>query len=274
MKLSVVVVSGLFALALSAASIRADDKIGIVLMHGKQGSPLGVAVVGSNRPPAGELLIAALKDAGYLVTTPEMCWSGRRALDKVFADCMKEIDDAIDDLKTHGATGIVVGGLSQGGLAAIAYGATHSDILGVVAYGPADDPANKARSPAVAAAIAKAQSMAADGKGGERSTFDDVNTGPQGSFTMTLNTTADIYLSFYGPNATTSIPGNTAKLRVPILWISGDDDPSQRSAASTFDKAPPNPLNRYVKVAANHITAVNVGRDATLAWIKDLTAKP
>ena len=186
MKLSVVVVSGLFALALSAASIRADDKIGIVLMHGKQGSPLGVAVVGSNRPPAGELLIAALKDAGYLVTTPEMCWSGRRALDKVFADCMKEIDDAIDDLKTHGATGIVVGGLSQGGLAAIAYGATHSDILGVVAYGPADDPANKARSPAVAAAIAKAQSMAADGKGGERSTFDDVNTGPQGSFTMTL----------------------------------------------------------------------------------------
>ena len=274
MKRLVVVASTLFALALSAAPIHADDKIGIVLMHGKQGSPLGIAPIGSNRPPAGGQLIAALKDAGYLVTSPEMCWSGRRGLDKSFPECLKEIDDSIADLKSHGATAIVVAGLSQGGLAAIAYGATHADIIGVIAYAPADDPVGKSRQPAIAATIAKAQQMVANGKGSEKASFDDVNTGPQGSFTMTLNTTADIYLSFYAPDAATGMAGNMAKLKVPVLWVYSESDPSQRNAISFFERALTNPLNRQVKVSANHTETVNAGRDATLAWLKDLTAQP
>lgn len=274
MKRFIIVVGALVAFALVAAPLRAQDKIGIVLMHGKQGSPLGSAPIGSNRPPIGGQLIAALKDAGYLVTMPEMCWSGRRGLDKSFPECLKEIDTSIADLKSRGATAVVVAGLSQGGLAAIAYGATHADILGVIAYAPADDPAGKSRVPAIAATIAKAQQMAADGKGGERSSFDDVNTGPQGSFTMTLNTTADIYLSFYAPDAATGMGGNLAKLQVPILWIYSDSDPSQRNAVSFFEKAPVAPLNRQVKVSANHTETVNAGRDPTLAWLKELTAQP
>jgi pimeloyl-ACP methyl ester carboxylesterase len=259
--------------AFSALSVQAaDDKIGLVLLHGKQGVPLGQSGLVSNKQPIGGRLVADLKDAGYLVATPEMCWSNRRNLDKPFEQCLNEIDDAIAGLKSRGATAIVVGGLSQGGNVAIAYGAMHSDILGVIAYAPADDPTSKARLPAVAAAIAKAQRLVAGGKGDERGRFDDVNTGPQGSFAMALDTTANIYLSFYGPDSKASIPDNTARLKVPILWVAGDSDPTQRRGkAFAFDEAPANPLNGYVTVSATHTETPNAGRQATLAWLKELS---
>ena len=271
--LSLAIALGALAYVAFAGPAHADDKVGIVLMHGKQGAPLGNAPIGSNRPPLGGRLIDDLKSAGYLVETPEMCWSGRRGLDRAYAQCLREVDDAVENLRRHGATSIVVGGLSQGGNAAIAYGATHRDILGVIAYGPADDPVAKARVPAVAASIAKAQDMMSRGNGSEKASFDDVNTGPNGSFTMTLNTTASIYLSFYGPDALTVIAVNTAKLKVPVLWVAGDKDPSQRGGpAAAFDKAPANALNRYVIVPATHTETPNAGSDATLAWLKDLTS--
>ncbi|MGE5538573.1 MAG: hypothetical protein ACM30I_08130 [Gemmatimonas sp.] len=258
------------ALTLLAGMAHADDRIGIVLMHGKQSTPLGISPPGSNRPPAGGQLVDALKSEGYLVTQPEMCWSRDRRLDKPFAECLAEIDTAIANLKAKGATAFIVAGLSQGGLAAIAYGARHSDILGVIAYAAADDPVGKSNLPAIARAIDKAKRMVADGKGGETSSFDDVNTGPQGSFTMSLHTTADIYLSFYAPDAETGIGRNMANLKVPILWVYSESDPSQRNATSFFAKAPPNPLNRQVTVFADHVATVNAGRGATLEWIKQV----
>ena len=268
------ILATILAFTLIAFAAQADDKIGIVLMHGKQGAPLGNAPIGSNRPAIGGRLIDDLKSAGYLVETPEMCWSGRRGLDHTFDQCLREIDGAIEKLRLRGATAIVVGGLSQGGNAALAYGAQHSDILGVIAYAPADDPTSKANTPAVAGAIAKAQDLMVQGQGDEKTTFDDINTGPNGSFAMTLNTTPNIYLSFYGPDSETSIPTNTANLKVPLLWVAGDKDPSQRRGpAFAFNKAPSNPLNRYVTVSATHTETPNAGREATLAWLKDLTAK-
>jgi pimeloyl-ACP methyl ester carboxylesterase len=259
------------SLFLIATSAHAEEKIGIVLMHGKQGAPLGTASLNSKAPPIGERLIADLKSAGYLVAAPEMCWSRRRGLDKTLDDCLAEIDAVIDDLKGQGATAIVVGGLSQGGNAAIAYGATHPTLLGVIGLAPADDPTARMARPDIRAALTKAERFAADGKGNERTTFDDVNTGAGGTFTITLNTTPAIYLSFYGPDGRTRIPANTAKLQVPLLWVAGDDDPSQRGGHSfAFDKAPSNPRNRYVTVSATHIGTPDAGRSAVLTWLADL----
>lgn len=89
-------------------------------MHGKLGSPLGQTGLIGNRQPIGARLAADLKGAGYLVATPEMCWSARRGFDKTYPECLKEIDGAIAELKAHGASRFVVGGLSLGGNAAIA----------------------------------------------------------------------------------------------------------------------------------------------------------
>ena len=52
------------------------------------------------------------KSAGYLVDTPEMCWSRRRIYDRPFLDCLTEIDSAIGRLKGRGAGTIVSAGSS------------------------------------------------------------------------------------------------------------------------------------------------------------------
>ena len=44
------------------------------------------------------------------------------------------------------------------------------------------------------------------GKGDEATWFDDVNTGPRGTYAMKLHTTARIFFSFYGPDSQASIP--------------------------------------------------------------------
>ena len=73
--LMLAVLSGLVAPACA-------QTIGIVLMHGKTGSPNTVI----------DQLATALQSAGYLVDTPEMCWSRRRIYDRPFLDCLTEID--------------------------------------------------------------------------------------------------------------------------------------------------------------------------------------
>jgi pimeloyl-ACP methyl ester carboxylesterase len=255
----------------TAAGARADDKIGIVLMHGKQGAALGQTGITGNKMPMGARLVADLKDAGYLIATPEMCWSGRRGLDKTFQDCLAEIDAAVADLRRRGATRIIVGGQSQGGNAAIAYGALHPELAGIIGMAPADDPTTKLRRPDVRAAVTKAQRLLDEGKGDERTSFDDVNTGPNGVFSITITTTPKIFVSFYAPDSPAVIPPNAARVRVPLLWIAGDDDSTQRGGPSyAFDKAPPNPMNRYVAIHANHSQTPDAGRQAILAWLSEL----
>lgn len=267
--LSALVMAGLaFAApgpAQAQGQAQAPQKIGIVLMHGK----LGIRM--------GGWLVAALQNAGYPVVAPEMCWSGQRRYDRPYPDCLAEIDAAIASLKSQGATSIVVGGISLGGNAALAYGATHTGLKGIIGLSPADDPTRKANSSnaklsgAFANSLAKARDLIAQGKGDEKASFDDINTGPSGSYAVTIDTTPRIFLSFYGPDSLANIPPNVAKLKAPLLWVAGSDDPTQSGGpAFAFDKAPPNPLNRYVVVHANHRQVPDAAADTALAWLAAL----
>jgi pimeloyl-ACP methyl ester carboxylesterase len=264
----IAVVAAALVLAFGATAARADAKIGVVLLHGKLGLPLGV---GSGRGPVpGVQLIAALKGAGYLVAAPEMCWSKRRGFDKPRAECLAEVDQAIAGLKSAGATAIVVGGLSLGGNAAIVYGTTHPGLLGIIAMAPADDARVKSGRPAIAAAIAQARALAASGKGDERAEFADANTGAQGSFPMALDTTAHIYLSFFDPATVGGVADSIAKLEVPLLYVAGDADPTQRGAEGNFAAAPKNAMSRFVRVSANHLATPDAATDAVLQWLGQL----
>jgi esterase/lipase len=256
-----------FAIVVPTTPAAAQQRIGIVLMHGKQGIPMGATY---GRIVVGDRLIAALRSAGYMVATPEMCWSRRRNFDKTYPDCLAEVDSAITQLKAQGATAIVVGGLSLGGNGAIAYGATHSGIIGIMAFAPADDPTRKSERPEVAASLAHARQLVAQGQGDVKTTFDDFNTGMGRIFLIRVTTTPRIYLSFNDTDALTHIGANVAKLSVPILWVAGDHDPTQGSAASVFGMAPANPLNRLVIVPSNHLGTPNAGTDAALAWLAEL----
>jgi pimeloyl-ACP methyl ester carboxylesterase len=252
------------AVVVSASSGWAADKIGIVLMHGKQGEPNG----NINR------LASDLDGAGYLVVRPEMCWAKTRIYDRTYADCLGEIDAAIAKLKSQGAGRIVVAGQSMGGAAAIIYGATHPGLAGVIALAPAHNPQRTVQNvPEVAASLAKANDMVAKGKGDEKADFTDVNTGPNGRYLFSVATSAKIYASIYGDDAP-RLPAMTAKLAVPLLWIAGTDDPTQKGGPGfAFDNAPANPLNRYVSVNASHLETPDAGRTAVLAWLKELAAK-
>ena len=247
------------------------DKVGIVLMHGKLGVPLGTP--SGPQVTIGGRLTTALRRAGYLVETPEMCWSRSRGFDRPYTDCFADVDSAIAELKSRGATKIVVGGLSLGGNGALYYGATHAGLFGVIAYAAADDPGAKSRRPDVAATIQKARALVAAGNGDEKGEFKDVNTGPQGTYNMSLYTTARIYLSFFAPDAPSGLAGNASRLTAPLLWVAGTRDPTQRfEPGFAYDRAPPNPLSQFVSVSANHIETPDAGTEATLAWLEKLRA--
>jgi pimeloyl-ACP methyl ester carboxylesterase len=260
-------------MASSIAPVHAEPEIGIVLLHGKGGVPMGDSV--GRGSVVGGRLVVLLRAAGYRVATPELCWSRQRAFDRPYSDCLRDIDTAIADLKSHGATSIVVGGLSLGGNAAIAYGATHPGLLGIIAMAPADDPTRKAaRYPSFTASVTRAHDLMAQGKGDERTHFADTNTGAQGSFATSIEMTPRIFLSFSEQGSLADIPANVAKLTMPLLWVAGDNDPTQRGGRGfAFDKAPPNNLDRYVTVSANHLETPDAGADAILEWLKTLPAK-
>jgi len=252
-------VLGLVALAsvmAIAASVSARG-IGVILMHGNTDSPDGTIAQ----------LAAALKDAGYLVERPEMCWSGRRKRDRPLLDCLAELEGPIARLASQGAHSIVVAGMSQGGLGALVFGARRSGLAGIIALAPNGDPQHVVRIfPQIAESVARAHALVTEGRGNERASFTDGNI--RGLFA--IETTPTIYLSFFDPAGPADMLANTMQLREPVLWVAGTQDRSQVGPTFAFDRAPANPLNRYVTVNSDHLGTPSASREATLVWLKEL----
>jgi len=233
----------------------AASDIGIVLMHGKQGTPYKI-ITG---------LASRLESAGYRVDRPELCFSGRRIYDLAYQDCFRDIDAAIARLRGAGARRIVVAGQSLGGNMAIGYGATHAGLAGIMAFAPAPDARMLERNPLIGPAIRQAQAAANQSA---RMIFPDTN---EGRPPFTVTTTPAIYLSFHAAGSLVDLTVSTPRLQAPLLWIAGDQDPTQRfGPRDTFDRAPPSPLNRYVRVHSTHLETPDAGADAALAWLAGL----
>src|SRR5688500_9024158 len=99
MKIAALLVSFLFWTSVHAAS---PQEIGIVLLHGKQGSGDEMMQAVGN----------AIRSAGYLVSAPETAWSRGRIYDKSVEGAMLEIDQEVSQLRAKGAKKIVVAGQS------------------------------------------------------------------------------------------------------------------------------------------------------------------
>ena len=239
-----------------AAAPAFAQTIGVVLLHGKTGSPATVI----------DGLAAALRGAGYLVDAPEMCWSHRRIYDRSFTDCLTEIDAAVARLRGQGAAKVVVAGMSQGGDAALVYGATRSGLAGIIALAPAASPEHQSTLPEIAHSIDEARAMVAAGRGNETAGFADRNS----VNVLTVRTTAAVYLSYLDPRGPANMLAGIQNLKAPLLWVAGTTDPSQQGAQSAFAQVPPNPLNRFVTVASGHLGTPGAARDAVLAWLPTL----
>lgn len=247
---------------LAAGPARSEDKVGVVLMHGKWALPQAKTLL---------TLSGALQSAGYLVWMPTMPWAGSRLYDKSYEDALREIDAAVVQLKAQGATRIVVAGHSIGASAALAYGARRDGLLGIVAIAPGHMPEIAVRNPGVAQSLGRADAMLAAGKGDDTDEFLDLNQGQ----TKTIRTTASIYLSYARPDGPAVMPINATHLKAPLLWVVGSGDGmSERGEAYAFAKAPANPHNRYQVLSANHMSTPTAAAQDIIAWIDELKRAP
>ena len=243
--------------AACAAGKQIPEGLGVVVLHGKTGTPKGSV----------RALVADLRSRHVQVEAPEMPWSRQRIYDRHFDGAMEEIDAAVSDLKKSGANWIVVAGHSQGANAALRYGATRNGISGVVvlaAGGSADSMVKFVDE--VRSSVGHAKEMRADNRGGERATFNEFNNGP-----FKVTTTADIYLSYLDPEGPAVVKRNAESLKpgTAVLWVFGTRDKlkATNARAYAFDNLPPHPLHTYVLNESSHLDAPQNARDVVAAWL-------
>ncbi len=244
-----------FALTLAAEPVAAFQRVGIVLLHGKTGSPAQFAEMAN-----------MLEETGYGVETPEMCWSARRIYDKPLRDCLADIDAAVKRLRDDGFAAIVVGGHSLGGLVALVYGATRTGLAGVVALAPDGEPSDFAGHARVKQSIRAAEELMHMGKGGDTAKFTDRVLGHY----FTVEATPSAFLSFLGPGAELDPAGLLPRIHAPLFWAAGRKDSSQRNAAALFKKAPANDRNLFIKLNAGHMGTPGAALVPLIDWLDRL----
>jgi len=233
----------------------APGDLGIVLMHGKGGSPSGYV----------RELASALKSKGYLVSTPVMPWSDRRIYDATFDEAMTEIDREVDSLRQKGAKLVVVAGHSLGANAALGYASSRDRAGGIIALAPGHAPELPRFTQRVGPDVARAKELIAAGKGKEKQRFSDVNQGR----VFDVQATAEVYLSWFDPEGPAVMPKSAASFKIPtpLLFVVGSRDPTAPAKEYIFDKAPPHPGSRFVTMSADHTGVPAAAIDEILTWL-------
>ena len=109
--------------------LAASAEVGVVLMHGKWGSPQSMLPLARD-----------LESRSYRVSNAEMAWSGRRLYDVSYPAALKEIEQQIRHLRANGARRVVVAGQSMGANAAVAYASSGFALDGLVILSPGHFP--------------------------------------------------------------------------------------------------------------------------------------
>jgi len=234
-------------------------KIGVVLMHCKDGEPDkfidGVA--------------SALSRHGYLVVTPEMAWSHQRRYDMSFDQAVDGIDRYVKQLRARGAERIVIAGHSLCANAALRYGAIREHLAGIAMLGPGQSP-EWTLGKMVASSLARAQAMVAEGRGDEVATFDDSNQGAR----ISIRAKAKDYVSYFDPHGSAVMSENASHLKpgTPLLFVVGTRDRfyDYYTKAYAIDRAPANPMNRFIVVNSDHHGTPGRSISEFLSWLQCL----
>ena len=236
--------------------------IGVVVMHGKGGSP--------TRLVAG--LASFLEQKGYLVANLEMPWSGSREYNATVEAAEKEVDAALDSLRAKGASRVFVAGHSQGGLFAIYYGTKHV-VDGIIAIAPGGNVATPIYRKEVGPSVEQARRLVAEGKGNEKARFSDYE-GSKG--TLTVNTTPLTYLTWFEPEGAMNQVKSSKAMnpQVPVLFVGPTNDyPGLVKVKHTmFDALPRNPLTRLYEPDSSHLEAPYASREEIVRWTAEVAA--
>jgi pimeloyl-ACP methyl ester carboxylesterase len=250
-----------FIFFINAAPLHADEKTGVLLMHGKGGTSLPKSPIGK--------LANALEGEGFLVLAPDMPWSRERGFDKTYGESITEIDGKLDELRKKGATKIVVGGHSIGANAALGYGARHGGLSGILAIAPGHIPEVNGFQNKIDHDWKRAKEIVDSGNGTQKEKFNDVNQGKKRKKMMS----AEVYLSWFDPDGPAVMPANAANLNsgTALLWIIGEKDSMyDRGEDYAFNKAPSNPNNSYIVVKGGHKVTPQKGQSEIINWLKGL----
>ena len=258
--------SAALAAAFIAAPAAAQQRIGVVMLHGKN--------PGSNMDPNFGVMKGTFERQGWLVTFPDMPWSRGRYLEGGLDKALAEITGHVKALRDQGATKIVIAGHSMGAPAGMAFAARGGDVDALVLLAPGHAPIGYYTQPwgkPVKDSIDEARALVAAGKGDSRERFSDINQGRQ----QTVVTTAKDYLSWFDPtsDAEMSVTASRIPARVAVLTAIGEKDPLFKTIRAYFvDKLPANPKNKYLEVPGGHLETPRVASDEIIAWIKTAVA--
>lgn len=252
------------ALLTAPAAAQNAAAIGIVVMHGKGGSPTA-----RHMTP----FVAGLESKGFLVANLEMPWSGRRDYDVDVAAAEKEVTAALDGMRAKGAKKLFVAGHSQGGVFALYY-ASRNPLDGVIPIAPGGSVDGAVYAQNVGSALALAQNMVANGKGAERGVFKDYE-GSKG--VNDVHTTAASYVTWFDPNGAMSQGKSSRAIpaTLPVLYIAPRNDyPALIRLKSTmFAALPANPLSRMVEIDSDHLNAPRNSIDEIARWVGEVAGK-
>jgi pimeloyl-ACP methyl ester carboxylesterase len=232
-------------------------KIGVVVMHGKGGSP--------SKHVAD--LAASLQGQGFLVANLEMPWSGRRDYDVDVGTAVKEVEAALAALRDQGAEKLFVAGHSQGGLFALYFADQHA-IAGIIAIAPGGNVASPAFREKLGDALEQARQLVAAGKGAEKTRLFDFE-GSRGTYPIATSPAS--YLSWFDPDGAMNQTKAVRNLNpaVPVLFIapSGDYPGLQRVKQQMFDALPKHPRSKLYEPDSSHLNAPSASAKEIAAWM-------
>ncbi|HEY7167984.1 MAG TPA: alpha/beta hydrolase [Candidatus Binatia bacterium] len=253
MKKAIAVLLIFLSLSVSYSVFAASSETGIVLLHGKWGSPKGLAP-----------LERELESRGYLVSNPEMPWSGRRMYDVDYPAALKEIEKEAAALRARGAKHVIVAGQSMGSNAAVAYAASGYEVDGLVIMSPGHFPEG-GMGRRLRASIERAKNSVAANRSKDTESFDDINQGKQRSVRVPAGT----YFSYFDPDGLGALTKTIQKLPkpIPVFLAIGTGDPFLSESKSFFDSAPTHPLSRYLTLQTDHFDLPKVVAPELLKWL-------
>lgn len=253
---SALLVTLCLCIPVSSASAAPAD-LGVILLHGKWGSPNQM-----------QSLVRNLEAKGYKAVAPEATWSGRRLYDLDYPAALQEIKTQADALRARGAKKIVIAGQSMGANAAVAWVTAGLDADGIALLAPGHFPERGFGGPKVRASVEQARSMVAAGRGDESDAFVDSN---QGKF-RDLRMKASVYWSYFDPQGLGALTRNLPKIAkpLPVLLAIGTQDPFFPNAKVAFESAPAHPQSAYVVIDTDHFGMPQRVSAELLKWLEPL----
>lgn len=238
-------------------------RIGIVIMHGKGGSPASHV----------SDLAASLQEKGYLVANLEMPWSGRRSYDASVAVANQEVESALETLRSKGALKLFVAGHSQGAVFALYFGGKHV-VDGIIAIAPGGNVANTRIRETLSGPVKDARKLVAENKGEEKTGLFDYGGG---TAAFPIFTAPAIYLTWFDPagamNQFKAVKAMNPQTPVLFITATGDLPGGLQSKQRMFDSLPKNPLNKLYEPETDHAGAPSASREEIVRWITDVVNK-